>query len=120
MEPKQRDEVVRRTDVVSYALLAEINHFHSERAADFNIAMQKFLNEQIVFYQKVSSRAHQEDSSSDRASCKSNVYFTQTCVLFSDRGKTPNSGSCLQSVTKKCLKSCDPFLYVGEMFFASY
>jgi sorting nexin-9/18/33 len=54
MEPSQLSDVVRRTDVISYALLAEINHFHTERAIDFKLAMQNYLKEQISFYQKVS------------------------------------------------------------------
>jgi len=31
--------VRQRTDVVSYALMAEINHFHQERAADFKVSL---------------------------------------------------------------------------------
>jgi sorting nexin-9/18/33 len=54
MESSQLSDVVRRTDVISYALLAEINHFHSERAIDFRLAMQNYIKEQISFYQKVS------------------------------------------------------------------
>jgi len=53
MESSQLPEVLRRTDVISYALLAEINHFHTERATDFKLAMQNYLREQIKFYQKV-------------------------------------------------------------------
>jgi hypothetical protein len=53
MESSQVSDVVRRTDVISYALLAEINHFHTERAVDFRLAMQNYLKEQISFYQKV-------------------------------------------------------------------
>lgn len=53
MESSQLPEVLRRTDVISYALLAEINHFHSERTIDFKLAMQNYLKEQTVFYQKV-------------------------------------------------------------------
>ncbi len=53
MEQTQLSEVTRRTDVVSYALLSEINHFHSERAEDFKEGMKKYLNEQILFYEKV-------------------------------------------------------------------
>lgn len=53
MEQSQLTEITRRTDVVSYALLSEINHFHSERAEDFKLGMKKFLNEQIIFYQKI-------------------------------------------------------------------
>ncbi|RZF41211.1 hypothetical protein LSTR_LSTR011592 [Laodelphax striatellus] len=53
MEASQLQEVRRRTDVVSYALLAEINHFHSERNTQFKKAMKSFLKEQMVFYQKI-------------------------------------------------------------------
>lgn len=53
MEQSQFSEVTRRTDVVSYALRSEINHFHSERAEDFKQGMKKYLNEQILFYEKV-------------------------------------------------------------------
>ena len=53
MEQSQLSDVVRRTDVISYALLAEINHFHSERTIDFKQAMKSYLKEQISFYQKV-------------------------------------------------------------------
>jgi sorting nexin-9/18/33 len=53
MESSMVPEVLRRTDVVSYALLAEINHFHSERAINFKLAMQNYLREQTEFYQQV-------------------------------------------------------------------
>nr|CAD7576100.1 unnamed protein product [Timema californicum] len=52
MEQSQLVEVNRRTDTVSYALLAEINHFHSERNLDFKVAMQNYLDGQILFYEK--------------------------------------------------------------------
>lgn len=45
--------VRQRTDVVSYALMAEINHFHQERATDFKMAMHGFLSQQIEFYQRI-------------------------------------------------------------------
>ncbi|KAK6626062.1 hypothetical protein RUM43_006366 [Polyplax serrata] len=53
MSPSELKEVKKRADVVSYALLAEINHFHNERAVDFKGAMQSFLAEQIKFYQSI-------------------------------------------------------------------
>ncbi|CAG2064696.1 unnamed protein product, partial [Timema podura] len=53
MEQSQLVEVNRRTDTVSYALLAEINHFHSERNLDFKVAMQNYLDGQILFYEKI-------------------------------------------------------------------
>ncbi|CAG4941474.1 unnamed protein product [Colias eurytheme] len=53
MEVAQLNEVLRRTDVISYALLAEINHFKSERTVDLKATMQKFLRQQITFYKKI-------------------------------------------------------------------
>jgi sorting nexin-9/18/33 len=54
MEQSQFQQVVQRTDVISYALLAEINHFHVERNTQIKKAMKNFLGEQAAFYQKVS------------------------------------------------------------------
>lgn len=56
MEQSQFGDIVRRTDVVSYALLAEVNHFHTERERDFRQAMKDFLDGQIKFYQNVVSQ----------------------------------------------------------------
>lgn len=53
MEVAQLNEVLRRTDVISYALLAEINHFKAERTEDLKATMQKFLMQQITFYKKI-------------------------------------------------------------------
>lgn len=53
MDSLQLQDINRRTDVVSYALQAEINHFHSERASATKRAMRSFLVEQINFYQKI-------------------------------------------------------------------
>ena len=47
-------EIGNRTDVLSYALLAEINTFHSGRVRDMRDAHKHFLQEQISHYQKVS------------------------------------------------------------------
>ncbi len=49
----ETDEIGNRTDTLSYALMAEINNFHATKAIDMKIAHQKFLQEQIAFYQKV-------------------------------------------------------------------
>lgn len=54
MDSAQYQQVVQRTDIISYALLAEINHFHAERSTQFRSAMKNFLSEQTAFYQKVS------------------------------------------------------------------
>lgn len=53
MDVGQLNEVLRRTNVISYALLAEINHFKSERTEDLKATMQKFLRQQITFYKKI-------------------------------------------------------------------
>lgn len=53
MEVAQLNEVLRRTDVISYALLAEVNHFKAERTVDLKETMQKFLRQQITFYKKI-------------------------------------------------------------------
>lgn len=54
--PADAAGVTQRTDTLSYALMAEINHFHQERANDFKMAMRSFLAEQIAFYQKIVDR----------------------------------------------------------------
>lgn len=43
----------QRTDIISYATLAEINHFQHERVAYFKSMMETFLTAQIAFYQQV-------------------------------------------------------------------
>lgn len=54
MDAQQMQEVSRRTDVVSYSLLAEINHFHAEQASELNKVFKSFLCKQIEFHQNVS------------------------------------------------------------------
>lgn len=54
-EPSAVGKVQQRTDVVSYALLAEMSYFHQERVGDYNKAAKIFLQEQITYYQKVTS-----------------------------------------------------------------
>ena len=45
--------IQQRTDVVSYALLAEMSYYHQQRMRDYNAAAKIFLQEQIIYYQKV-------------------------------------------------------------------
>ncbi|XP_064476417.1 sorting nexin lst-4-like [Ornithodoros turicata] len=47
------DGINQRTDVVSFATMAEISHFQQERVLDFNAMMYKFLGGQIEFYEEV-------------------------------------------------------------------
>lgn len=45
--------ISQRTNVVTYATLAEINHFHTERLVDFKQMMQVFLTAQINFHSDI-------------------------------------------------------------------
>lgn len=45
--------VTQRANVVTYATLAEINHFHNERLVDFKQMMQVFLTAQINFHSDI-------------------------------------------------------------------
>lgn len=47
------ESVGMRADVVTYATLAEMNHFQTERVTDFKNMMQSFLTAQINFYQNI-------------------------------------------------------------------
>lgn len=48
-------EVQRRTDLVSYALLAEINHFHRDHVlGQLSGHVRQLLRNQIEFYRRVS------------------------------------------------------------------
>jgi sorting nexin-9/18/33 len=53
IDEKSVSQINSRADVVTYATLAEIDHFQEERIADFNEAMQNFLKSQIAFYQNI-------------------------------------------------------------------
>ncbi|XP_047741018.1 sorting nexin-18 isoform X2 [Hyalella azteca] len=50
------EPMIRRSDTVAYALQAEVRNFDVERQKDFNLAITKFLTEQISFYQKVADQ----------------------------------------------------------------
>jgi len=45
-----------RTNTVNFALLAEVNTFHEQRVKDIKSAHQRFLQEQIKFYQKITEK----------------------------------------------------------------
>ncbi|XP_053557250.1 sorting nexin-18 [Bombina bombina] len=53
MELQKASDIQERCNVISYATLAEIHHFHKIRVRDFKSQMQHFLQQQITFYQKV-------------------------------------------------------------------
>lgn len=56
MEMAQMNDVTRRTDVISYALLAEVSHVRTERDSHLKHALKVHLQEQIKFYQKIVER----------------------------------------------------------------
>ena len=49
-------QISKRSDTVSYALLAEVNTFHEQRVKDIKSSHQHFLQEQIKFYQRIGLR----------------------------------------------------------------
>ncbi|XP_041466955.1 sorting nexin-33-like isoform X2 [Lytechinus variegatus] len=53
MDFEEAEAVKRRADVISYAMMAEVNHFHRERVEDFKWMMQVYLKEQIKFYKSL-------------------------------------------------------------------
>ncbi|KAH8361532.1 hypothetical protein KR084_007179 [Drosophila pseudotakahashii] len=56
MNNPQLIDVNRRTDVVSYTVLAELTHFKSERDTHLKHTLKNFIAEQIKFYQGVVMR----------------------------------------------------------------
>uniref|UniRef100_UPI00398E90CB sorting nexin-33 n=1 Tax=Pristiophorus japonicus TaxID=55135 RepID=UPI00398E90CB len=59
MDQEQADGIKRRCRVVGFALQAEMNHFHKRRMVDFKRMMQSYLQEQILFYQRISQQLEQ-------------------------------------------------------------
>lgn len=47
------EEAKRRTDIVTYSLMAEAEHFHQHRITDFRDYVQSYLNAQIEFHKMV-------------------------------------------------------------------
>ncbi|XP_062873969.1 sorting nexin-18a [Trichomycterus rosablanca] len=56
MERQQADGIEERCNIISFATLAEIQHFHNIRVRDFKAQMQHYLREQIGFFQKVTGK----------------------------------------------------------------
>uniref|UniRef100_A0A8C2XBL1 Sorting nexin n=1 Tax=Cyclopterus lumpus TaxID=8103 RepID=A0A8C2XBL1_CYCLU len=51
--PQDKVTMAKRVSIMSYALQAEMNHFHSNRIYDYNRVMQLYLEEQVNFYETV-------------------------------------------------------------------
>ncbi|XP_076471286.1 sorting nexin lst-4-like isoform X2 [Babylonia areolata] len=49
-------KVLHKADTISYATLAEMNHFQRERVRDFKDMMQLYLRSQIQFYQDMTRK----------------------------------------------------------------
>jgi sorting nexin-9/18/33 len=49
----QLQEVNRRTDTMSYTLIAEVSHFREERDTHLRQTIRNFIAEQVKFYQKI-------------------------------------------------------------------
>uniref|UniRef100_A0A3B3T492 Sorting nexin n=1 Tax=Paramormyrops kingsleyae TaxID=1676925 RepID=A0A3B3T492_9TELE len=56
MEGASADGICERCNIISFATLAEIHHFHQIRVRDFKAQMQHFLREQIGFFQKITTK----------------------------------------------------------------
>ncbi|XP_048360151.1 sorting nexin-18 isoform X1 [Sphaerodactylus townsendi] len=56
MEAQKADGIQDRCNIISFATLAEIHHFHKIRVRDFKSQMQHFLQQQILFFQKVTQK----------------------------------------------------------------
>lgn len=50
---KSLEGINKRADIVTYATLAEMNHFQEERVNDFNIVMRTFLTGQLKLYRDI-------------------------------------------------------------------
>ncbi|XP_078286054.1 sorting nexin-33 [Rhinoraja longicauda] len=59
MDQEQVDSMKQRCRVVGFALQAEMNHFHKRRVIDFKHMMQSYLQQQILFYQRISQHLEQ-------------------------------------------------------------
>ncbi|XP_064599807.1 sorting nexin lst-4-like isoform X2 [Liolophura sinensis] len=59
--------VTQRADIISYASLAEMHHFHQERVYDFKHLMQGYLQGQIDFYKKITAKLEQSLAMYDKA-----------------------------------------------------
>lgn len=56
MEHQQAEGVSERCNIISFATLAEIQHFHHIRVRDFKAQMQHYLQQQISFFQKITGK----------------------------------------------------------------
>uniref|UniRef100_A0A3B5B2C3 Sorting nexin n=1 Tax=Stegastes partitus TaxID=144197 RepID=A0A3B5B2C3_9TELE len=60
--PQDKVTMAKRVSTMSYALQAEMNHFHSNRIYDYNRVMQLYLEEQVKFYETIAAKLKQAHS----------------------------------------------------------
>uniref|UniRef100_A0A3Q2XVA2 Sorting nexin n=1 Tax=Hippocampus comes TaxID=109280 RepID=A0A3Q2XVA2_HIPCM len=60
--PQEKVTMAKRVSTMSYALQAEMNHFHSNRIYDYNRVMQLYLEEQVKFYETIAAKLRQAHS----------------------------------------------------------
>ncbi|KAL8573103.1 hypothetical protein ACOMHN_027363 [Nucella lapillus] len=56
MTEAEVQKVLHKADTISYASLAEMNHFQRDRVTDFKAMMQHYLRAQISFYQDMTQK----------------------------------------------------------------
>ncbi|XP_057209516.1 sorting nexin-9b isoform X2 [Triplophysa rosa] len=56
INPTDKTAMTKRVSVMSYALQAEMNHFHSNRIYDYNHVMQQYLEQQVKFYETIAEK----------------------------------------------------------------
>ncbi|XP_015228598.1 PREDICTED: sorting nexin-9 isoform X4 [Cyprinodon variegatus] len=59
---QDKTTMAKRLSTMSYALQAEMNHFHSNRIYDYNRVMQQYLEEQVKFYETIAAKLRQAHS----------------------------------------------------------
>lgn len=67
MDPSQSEGINERCNIISCATLAEIQHFHRIRVRDFKAQMQHHLQQQIAFFQKITSKLEEALQKYDNA-----------------------------------------------------
>ncbi|XP_009204070.1 sorting nexin-9 isoform X1 [Papio anubis] len=57
--PQDKQNMVKRVSTMSYALQAEMNHFHSNRIYDYNSVIRLYLEQQVQFYETIAEKLRQ-------------------------------------------------------------
>ncbi|KAF7230602.1 sorting nexin-9b isoform X3 [Nothobranchius furzeri] len=71
---QEKGTMAKRLSTMSYALQAEMNHFHNNRIYDYNRVMQLYLEEQVTFYETVKA-------SKGRFECVEVNFMAETFLL---------------------------------------